>query len=391
MVGGGGARAGRAAGARGGVATLTFALACGAAAASSDTRVGASIFLTRVHDDNIFFSSGEAVADEFTRFSPELRLISRAPRLTAEGWLALDAERFDAHPELSTTRARETAAFDLAVLAGRRWTFGLDAAYVSTFRPGELNPLTGLEAGRLRARRLALGGTASVQIGPRGALRTGLTATRDAIDGGASTDTSSATLGFERRISPRDELDLDLAGTRFDFGDGEPVSALALTLGWERRLSPAARLALRAGPRLSEGDLDPEGTFEIGGVWKRAEASFAYARSLTTVVGRAGTVTTESVATTLTLRPAPPVSLSLSPALYRIADHGGDEATARALAAEASFRLTDWLSLTASYRGHRQEGTLDGGPGGDGGRIARDIFFLGIVAAHRPGRRPPGE
>ena len=226
-------------------------------------------------------------------------------------------------------------------------------------------------------------------IGPRASGAAEYSETRDAIAGGVSTLTRSATVDLDRRLSPRDTASFGATSTRFDFSDGESVAAHALRLGWERRFSDRARLSLRAGPRLSEGRIDPEVAVALDRGGKRLDLSLACSRTLATVVGRPGPVQSDSLAPAIAYRPWHAFQITFRPGWIRSRDAGGGpDATVERLDLEAVWRLGENLSFVGAYSRSLQRGALDEAPpGADPDPIvARSAVLFSLVA--REGGRP---
>ena len=358
----------------------------GAASAKSDVSMRGALSLTGVEDDNLFSTPGEGIEDRISRLTPQVDAGYRTARLSLAGRYALDAERYAEHPELDTSRARQHAGLDLSARPSPRLGLALHGDYVTTLTPGgDLNLATGLAAGRVRARRLEMRPSIDWRSGPASGGSVTWTRTTDDVAGGESTETRSGAIELERRTSPRNTASLRLATTRYDFETAKDTSAHVMSVGWDRDLGRRAALALRGGPRFSEGRTDPEVSASLRGDFKTMHVALTGARSLTTVIGRAGAVLTDSVLPTVAFQPRPWLQVSASPGYFRIRDaRGGPEATVRLADVQATWRLGDRLALVAGYRRSRQRGALDPpAPGSvDPVRpIAHDTLFLGLVAS----------
>ncbi|OLC54649.1 MAG: hypothetical protein AUH92_03575 [Acidobacteria bacterium 13_1_40CM_4_69_4] len=362
-------------------------LAAGTAVAQPDLYLKSALSLAGVQDDNLFSTPESRQGDRISRITPEIAAGVRSERLSVAGRYAFDAERYAEHPELDTARAREVASFDLQSRPARLLTFSLHGDYVSTLTPGELNLATGLAAGRLRATRLALSPTVDWRLGPATTGTASYTQTKDDLAGGVAAETRATTVGLERRLSPRDTGTLGYSLSRYDFEGGVATAAHTLSLGWERRVGPRTGFTLRAGPRYSEGRVDPEVSLSVQHGMKRLETSLTCSRSLATVIGRAGTVVTDSVLPAVSYRPTRALQLSVSPGFFKIRDPlGGSDVRVYLIGLEAIWHIGDWMSLVGTYRRSRQRGFLDAAaPGADGAveEIARDTFLLSLVARQK--------
>jgi len=379
-----------------GLGLLGVVVLGGTAAAQPDFYLKGALSVAGVEDDNLFSTPDSRQGDVITRFTPGIEAGLRSDSHSLEGRLAIDAERFARHPELDSTRARQVASLDLRSRASRRVTFSLRGDYLSTLTPGELNLTTGLAAGRLRATRWSAVPAVTWRIGRATAGNASYTLTRDDLAGGVAAGVQTAVLGLDRRLSPRDTGSLGYTLSRYDFEGGTAVTARTLSLGWDRRVGPQSGFTLRAGPRYSDGRVDPEVLVALHRDAQRLHSSLTLSRSLATVIGRAGTVVTDSVLPAVSWRATGSLQLSASPGLFKIRDAlGGSDVSVYLLGLEAAWRLGDWLSLVGTYRRSLQRGALDAAPGGGAAdEIARDTVLLSLVARQKETRpaalAPPG-
>lgn len=355
-----------------------------------DLYLRSALTVAGVQDDNLFFTPARQERDFISRVTPEIEAGFLSPRVSLGGRYAFDAERFADHPELTTMRARQHASIDLKSDPARSLGLGVHGEYVSTLTPGDLNLQTGLTTGRLHARRLSAGSSLEYRFNPVTSGTVAYTQTRDDLSGGVAARVRTAALGLERRTTPRDTMSAGYAFNRFRFEEGDVTTAHALVFGWDRRITPRTGLALSGGPRFSEGGIEPEASMAIRHGSKRADVSLTYARSLATVIGRAGTVTTESLAPAVTYRSARLFRVSVAPAFFKIrGTEGGDEARVSLINLKVACRLGSGMSLEAAYQRSFQEGALAAGPAG-AGTIARNSFQVRLVAGHDVAPRAPG-
>ncbi|HMC83389.1 MAG TPA: hypothetical protein VKL61_09170 [Candidatus Polarisedimenticolia bacterium] len=364
----------------------------GTAMARPDLYFDGSLSLAGVQDDNLFYTAESPQRDVISRLTPGIEAGSRSERLTLSGRWSLDAERFADHSELDTNRARESAAFDLHSRLSRPLSLSLHGDYLSTLTPGELNPATGLAAGRSRARRLSVRPSLDWKLGPTTVGTFGYTRMKDDLVGGVAADTRSTTLGLDHHPTPRDTLSTHYDFSRYRFEEGVPIAVHTLTFGWERRVGPHGSFELRAGPRYSLDRFDPEASLALQRGGRRVDTSLTVARSLTTVIGQAGTFVTDSVLTAVSYRPVSSLRLSATPGVYWIRDStDGPETRVYLVGLEGNWRISDWLSLVSSYHMNRQRGGLVAAAAGTGvetREIARNTFFLGLVAGRTEPRAP---
>jgi hypothetical protein len=363
----------------------------GPAGAASDAYLRGSLSVAGVVDDNLFATPAAVERDRITRYTPEIEAGWRSARLALTGRYARDAEVFEDHPDLDTTRARQNASLDLEARPGPRIEFSLRGAYQTTTTPGELNLGTGISAGRAPARRVVVNPSIAGDLGPATSWSAGFTQTLDDLSGGVAADTRVADLVLEHQASPRSRLRYGYAFSRFDFDTGGLTTAHTLTLGWSREMGPRSDLELRGGPRFSEGTVDPEVSVTLRRRFRRGSLSLAYARSLATVIGQAGAVESRSFSPVFSWKPWRHLEVSAAPALHRIrGSAGGPETEVRALDLQARGPLGRWLSLAASYQRTLQAGVLAGSPGGPDPEIERSTFLVSLVARSPDRPRPAG-
>jgi Putative beta-barrel porin 2 len=367
-----------------GACLMGLLVAGGPAVPGADFEFKGRLAVAGVQDDNLFYTSQNMQSDVITRVTPEIEAGSRSERFSLTGRFSQDAERFAEHSELDTNQARQFAAIDLESGLSRPVSFALHGDYLSTLSPGDLNLETGLAGGRARARRLAVSPSFKCKWSAATSSRIAGTLSKDDLVGGVATDTRSATFDLEHHASRRDTVSAGYSVSRYDFEGSVPVVSHLLTLGWDRRLGTRSGIALRAGPRYSEGRVDPEGSLALHVGANRTQTSLTVSRSMTTVVGLAGTVVSDSVLAGLSYDPSPSFRISATPGFYRTRDPlGGPETRVFTAGLEADWRLSDWLSVVTTYRRNVQQGGLTPGAPGVGAvvpEVARNTLYVGLVA-----------
>ncbi|MGH9798272.1 MAG: hypothetical protein ACRD5D_08985, partial [Candidatus Polarisedimenticolia bacterium] len=304
------------------IGTWSLVIVAGLAApwparAAADFWSRGSIAIAGYRDDNLLSTAGPGEEDTVRRLTPAVETGFRSGRLWFAARYAQDAESFAAHPDLDTLRARQSGDFELESRATRALTVSLRGTYARTLAPGELNLETGLLAGRSAATRLTLDPSLVFRPGERSTGRAGLALARDDLDGGIGSRTGRAFLGLERRTSVKGAAGIEYAVTRYVFDSGEPATAHSLSLGWEGALGRRTNVSVRGGPRYSGGAVDPEGALTLSHDRRRVDLSLSFNRSLATVIGRSGTVTTTGISPALAVRPGPRWSFTVAPHRYR--------------------------------------------------------------------------
>lgn len=337
-----------------------------------------SLSVMEVYDDNIFFSTTGEREDFVTRVSPSLEAGYRSAPVTLEARHTFDAERYARNPALDSSDARRNSALDFEYRPTRLLTFEAEASHTETQRPGELTGDTGLELERARATRDAAGLGLGYRLGPRTNVRMSYDFTRDELAAGIETDTHTATLRMERRISARGTTSLGYTQRRFLFDGEDTTISRVATLGWTYDLTRRTSLSLSGGPRSTDNSVEPEISGSVTHALERGELSATYARSQSTVIGRADTVTTERLAASTAYSLSPALELRAAPSLA-ISTSDAAQAEVYSMDLEASYRMSRNMSLTGAYRFRMQQGGLDTPSDQE---IVRNIVLLGITFSY---------
>lgn len=364
------------------VARIILALGCSLPASVVVAQTGflltPSLSATEVYDDNIFFSATGEREDFVSRVSPSLEVGYRSTPVTLEARHTFDVERYARNPALDSSDARRHSTADIEYRPTRLLTLEADASHTETRRPGELTGDTGLELGRARAARDSTGLSLSYRLGPRTDVSMSYEFMRDDLAGGIETDTHTATLRMERRISPRGTTSLGYTQRRFLFDGEDTTISRVATLGWTYDLTRRTSLSLIGGPRSTDGSVEPEISATVTHVLERGELSATYARSRSTVIGRADTVATERLAAAAAYSLSPALELRAAPSLA-ISTSDAAQAEVYSMDLEASYRMSRNMSLTGAYRFRTQQGGLDT-PGDQ--EIVRNVVLLGITFSY---------
>jgi hypothetical protein len=375
------------------LALLGAVLAPGVARAQSGFYLTPSVSLAEVYDDNLFFTARNRQGDLITRLTPAIEGRYESTRFSLLASYTLDSEVYAEHSELTTALARQQAGIDLRYTAPPHLTLRLTGGYQTTETPAELNVATGLQVGRGHAERIQASPSAAYRWSPLTGATADYTFTRDTLDASppgvpddTTVDTHVASLGVEHRLTELDTGTLGYSFRRFDFSGGQfgapgATTAHVLAAGWTRDLTSRLRVALRAGPRVSEEEgLDVEASATIRYSLQRGEVSLAYDRTQATVIGQPGVVSTDTLSAGLTydlwpslrIRAAPSVSLSHGPA---------SDARVYRLAVDLSYQLTRALTLTAGYELTLQQGTI-GPPAPTDDDILHNVVLLRVTLSY---------
>jgi len=349
----------------------------GAASADGGWFATPAIAAAGIHDDNILFSPTQPQEDRILRVSPAIEAGYRSVPMTLRGRYTFDAERYARHTELDDNRVRENAALDFRYEPTRLSTLMARADYAMTQTPGELSPETGLLLGRARAERFAFSPTLIHRFDRLTSGSASYGFIRDRLAGGIGSDTHTVTLDLNRRIVRRDVASFRYRFDRFHFDTGETVTAHALLGGGTHEFTSQTTVTALAGPRFSDGSIDPEVSASLLHELERGEQSLTYTRSQTTVLGLAGPVDTESFGATFAYSPRSNVLLRAMPG-YLSSNHSGLTARVLVMNLEAGYRIARYLTLIGAYGYSSQHGSLATAGFGD---ITRRAVLFGLVVA----------
>ena len=133
---------------------------------------------------------------------------------------------------------------------------------------------------------------------------------------------------MERRITAHDWIGPAYVGRHFTFGGnldspiagfigGDPgnVTSHALMVSYAHDFTTDTRLEVRAGPRMTNGELDdrPEAYVSIRRRIQNGELSLAYVSALTTIIGTVGATRTDSVGIRFVYEPVRHFTVTASP------------------------------------------------------------------------------
>ena len=360
---------------------LALALAMAPAVGfGGDLRVTPTVSLSQMHDDNLF-ATPTPEADDISRVGAGLAVAQRSARLTLKARYAVEAERFQRHPELNRAAARQDAALGLEWAASPRLGVALSADYLDTQTPSELAVLAGLEIGRRRARRVSTGALFTGRLGPRSTSRLEHRFSRERVIGGPGNDAHAVTLGLDRELGPSDRGSLAYRAQRITFG-AETTLSHVLSLGWNRSVSPSARFALEAGPCWSSGRIGAEVSAGLRHQLRQGHAAIDYVRSQTTVIGHAGPVRVQGLRASLSHQLVGPLWLSAGPGVFRIFGRGAEEGTVYRVPVELAWRVARNVTLSAIHEFGLQKRGLGQGSESE---LAHNTFVLALT------RRSAGE
>src|SRR5262249_15751411 len=173
----------------------------------------------------------------------------------------------------------------------------------------------------------------------------------------------------------------------FDFSVGETTTSHAFTLGWTHQLAQRTSLALRAGPRFSQGSIDAEVSASLSQQLQHGQLSLTYTHSNGTITGQAGAVNVDSVTAWVAYQPWRFLRVNATSQFSRSTQANFDTKVYQA-SLNGTYQVNQWVSVQASYQFSLQQGStvsLASPVGSGNGDIYHNIFFV-TLAFTRPYR-----
>jgi hypothetical protein len=329
--------------------------------AQTETFSRVSFSAWQMYDANLFATpmSGAPQADLITRFGPTLEAGYLSVPLELDARYEMQAERYVNHPDLDENLARHDGTIGLRYLPNERFRVSLNAQFVRTQNPAELNIQSQLSVGRAPAERLAFTSTASYNWTEGTMISAGHTFGRDDMSGGLTSATNSLQMGLRRRTSDRSSYRIDYELRQVDFGQESPIVSHVITAGRSYSITPRTGFDIAAGPRVTGGSIRPEITAALSRQVSWGELSLAYLATELTAIGEEGLIRVQRVAGTGRYRATRRLTLSATPAFTHNAQ-GDRRAPVYSLDVDSALEVNRRLSLGAWGRIARQDGTLSG-------------------------------
>ena len=314
-----------------------------------------------MYDANLFATpaSREPRADLISRFGPAFDAGIRAVPVELDARYELQAERYLDHPELNESMARHDASVTARYLPNDRFSMSLNAQFVRTQTPGELNIASQLSVGRAPAERRGFSSTASYNWSDSTSITAAHVFGRDELIGQFVIATTSSQLGIRQKTSDRSSYRVDYEVRQAEFDGGPPMVSHVLTAGRSYSITPRTGVEIAAGPRLTDGRVRPEIMAALRRQEPWGELSVAFARTELTAIGEHGTIDVHRMSVTGVYRMSRRLALTGTPA-YTHNARGDRRAPVYSLDVESVFAMNRRLSLVAWGRVGRQDGTLSG-------------------------------
>ncbi len=364
---------------------LTVGVLAGAPASAQEFRFAPALTLAEVYDDGLSPRSAGPAEALMLRLSPQLVSDYASARFFLLARAGFDTDVFEARSERIARWAR-MGEFQVRALATQRLTLSAGAIYRGTNIPRDLYAQTGFDPGLVEVRSLDVSASAAYRLNPLANASVASAFSRTA-QGDLLTDSQSLDPALEEELGPRDKARVEVLARRLSFHGQFAQAAVVPMLGWAHQLTRSISVALRGGPRFT--GWTPDGVeasasllAEVNGV----RASLSYSASQMAVAGLVGAVNTQSISAGVTWKLSDRFSLSAVPSAF--ASTGAPlEARSFQVEADATVRVSDWLSLVTTYRYSTQQisrlsaVSLPGAPG------HRQVLFVSAsLAAPERGR-----
>ncbi len=334
-----------------------------------------------VYDDNVFFArQGRKQEDVFLRVTPGLQASYQSTPFTIVGNYRFDSEVYSKLDQLNTAQQRQFGTVETRWRPSTSWTIGNTVGYAQTNTPFELNLLTSAQTTRFRVERYFVNPTAEYRLDPMTKLIGQYAYAKDIF---REVDISSHIINLtaERRVGAHDTLGPAYVGRYFTFsgGDASSLQSHAMLLSWGHDFSADTRLDVRAGPRISNGNLDdrPEAFVGLRRRIPQGEVGLSYISAVTTIIGTVGATQTDSLTISASHEPIKHLTVTVSPAATWIRN-SSFSSTIYTGYIEAAYQLNKYVTAKGSAYVSYQEGNFlpTGGGTGENIIIARNVYWL---------------
>jgi hypothetical protein len=296
--------------------------------------------------------------DLFSRFGSAFETGYVTIPLRLVGRYELDAERYLDHPDLNRNVARQEGTLTLDFAPIPRLVFNTAGTFLQSYNPTEFNVESQLAVGRTKGERLYVTSAATYSLTQTMKASAGIQFSRDTLAGGFESITRTARASFEGHTGLRNGYRFDGEVREVGFvTDDVPQRSYVATAGWIYGVTQRTGIELTAGPRFTEGRIQPEITAMVRERFRRADLSAGYWRTNITAIGERGTIDVDRIAADAVLRPFEHVTLTAIPS-YTRSSRTGSVVPIYSLEGEVVMEATHRLAFVTSGRLARQRGVL---------------------------------
>jgi hypothetical protein len=345
-------------------AGFVLLLAYAPVSAQGRTTAELAVRLATIYDDNIFWRRS-SVADRVWRASPELRITRETARATWFTTVLTDAELYELNRDLSTPIARQQAFTQYLAQTTPAGMFTLNARSETSVNAADINTLTGLHLGRVRAWRWSGGPEYAHRVLSRTTLVGGYDLRFERAETEVSILSNTGLFRVEQDVSELDLLRGQYVAEHFRFEDTGTLLTHRATLGWSRQLTPSVSLSMDGGVRFINEDVRPEVEASLVRTFEDFDARLIYAWTHATALGAVRPVEVQRVTGTFQYSSRDGLGVGLEGGYY--SNRLGPALTGRTSVYRAGLsvvqRLFGPVGIAASFALDYQSSPLPGIPG----------------------------
>lgn len=332
-------------------------------AAQTATTMRATVAASQFYESNLFATPASLgpQGDLVSRVGPSFEAIYVSLPFEVVGRYQIQADRYRTHPELTSTAAHQDASVSMKYAPQPRIDLSLDAGYIRTQTPSELNLDSQLATVRAPAERAAMTAIAAYNWTKVTTISGEYTFNHDAMIGGLSSVMHRGRFAVEWSASTRSTYQINYQLRDVTFDADATMRSSVVTAGWRHSVTPRTDFEIAAGPRIAQGAVRPELLATMQYRLSKIQLSLGYARTDLTVIGERGLIDLQRVSLTGSVSPTQRLSVTARPSFTQSA-RGRDRIPVYALDIESSFEITRRVSLMGWGRIGRQRGTLSGSP-----------------------------
>jgi hypothetical protein len=345
-----------------------------------------------VYDDNVFFRPRSQRQDDvFLRVTPGLQGSYQSTPVTVIANYRFDSEVYNKFTNLDAVQQRQFGTVELRGRPANNLNLNGIIGYAQTHTPFELNFLTSAQTARFKTERVFVNPSAEYRVDAKTRATGEFGYSKDTFNSNISIDSYILRGGLERRVGVHDWIGPAYVGRHFRFGGdfssptagfigGNPgaVDSYALMASWAHEFTTDTRLDVRAGPRLTNGDLDnrPEAFVGLRKRIQNGEVTVAYTSALTTVIGTVGATTSDSVMVMFLYEPIRHLTFTVQPTAAWI-KNSAFSSTVYTGYIEAAYQFNKYVTTKGSAYFSYQDGNFVASDGTTSSlTIPRNVYWL---------------
>jgi len=307
-----------------------------------------SVTVSRVLDDNVFFTSDEEVDDQITRITPAIETGYESERLNWDTRLYQDSEDYQDNTQLDSNQIRRAIDLSANYLATPRMTLTGRANWLNTETPTDINIISGFPQGRFNAENYVIEPALEYRFSAAG-TGTLLYRFEDIeIQELASSEAQTASARYEHSVSTENMFTAGYFYRRYQFNDEGTNDSHTPWIGFRHNFSANTHIETELGPRIRDDSTDAYLLLSLIRSYEQGSAELSYTIDESTSVGDIEVIENRTVGLTLMHEQGENITLSMSANVGKIIyfDLTSDVVQANLI---FNYRLMDALFLTASY------------------------------------------